>query len=221
MTDIQAILKELQDRAAEVAEQIDVDTRVEEAKDLAGKVKDRIAEDPQAQAAAIGGGALLALLMATRGGRRTLGTVAKTGMVAGLGALAYSAWKARAGGDTDGDHFPDESESPEFSRALVETMAMAASADGVIDADERAAIEQALAEAGADPNALNPNMGFDQMVDKISGFADSPNQAHQLYAAACMGCRAASVTESAFLSALADRLAIHPRTADELRNRAG
>jgi len=205
MTTIQSILDEVQKRAAEVAEKVDVDTRVEEAKELAGKVKDRISEDPQAKAAAIGGGALLALLLATKGGRKTLSGVAKTGVVAGLGAMAYSAWKNRAGGDEHVDGFPeDDDESDAFERALVETMAMAAAADGVID-----------------PNALSPNIGVDAMIDKIAGFAGSPNQAHQLYASACIGCRDASMKESAFLSALADRLAIHPRTADELRQQAG
>ncbi len=222
MTTIQSILDEVQKRAAEVAEKVDVDTRVEEAKELAGKVKDRISEDPQAKAAAIGGGALLALLLATKGGRKTLSGVAKTGVVAGLGAMAYSAWKNRAGGDEHVDGFPeDDDESDAFERALVETMAMAAAADGVIDADERDAIKAALAEAGGDPNALSPNIGVDAMIDKIAGFAGSPNQAHQLYASACIGCRDASMKESAFLSALADRLAIHPRTADELRQQAG
>lgn len=217
MTDIQSILEELQNRAREIAEQVDVDTRVEDAKQAASKIKDRIAEDPQAKAAAIGGGALLALLMATKGGRKTLGTVAKTGMVAGLGAMAYNAWKKRS----DGDGFPDDAQQDDdFERALVETMAMSASADGAIDETERAAIETALAEAGADPHALSSNLSTDQIIEKIVGYADSPNQAHRLYASACVGCQDASASESAFLLALADRLSIHPRTADEIRAQA-
>ncbi len=217
MDNIQSILDELQKRAAEISEKVDVDTRVEDAKELAGKVKDRVAEDPKAKAAAIGGGALLALMLATRGGRKTIGTVAKTGVVAGLGALAHQAWKKRSG-DTSLDGFPaDGPANPDFDRALVETMALAASADGVIDTAERDAIEKALVEAGGDPNTLSSNLSVDDMIEKIAGFANSPNQAHQLYASACVGCRDVSNRESAFLSALADRLEIHPRTADKLR----
>lgn len=219
MTDIQSILEDLQNRAKDVAENVDIDTKVEDAKQMAGKIKDRIAEDPQAKAAAIGGGALLALLMATKGGRKTLGTVAKTGMVAGLGAMAYNAWKTRS--DGEGEDFPDDAaQDNDFERALVETMAMAASADGAIDDAERDAIEAALTQAGADPHALSSNLSTDQMIDKIVSYASSPNQAHRLYTSACVGCQDASAGESSFLLALADRLAIHPRTADEIRTQA-
>lgn len=225
--DFDQILKDLQLRANEIADQVDVDARVEDAKELARKTKERLETDEKARNIALGGAGLLAVLMATKGGRNLVGGVAKTGAVAALGALAWQAWKNREGGPADDvvvadtDVFRiDPVENEDFSRAVIETMALAAHADGNIDADEMEAIDKALKDAGADISMLGASADKAQTLEDIVAAARTPNHAAQLYAAACVATGEVSGEEGDFLADLADRLAIHPRTAAAIRDQA-
>jgi len=223
MVDVQSILKDLQEQARGVADKIDVEKQVEQAKSLAKKVKHRVETDPDAQKAAIGGGALLALLLATKNGRKIVGTVAKTGTVAALGAVAYHAWQNRstksdpsADDIQDMGYVADDGADPDLSRAIVETMMLAASADRVIDDAEREVIEQALGNGAAQPDYAT-GLARENALDRIVLAARTPNHAAQIYAGACIAVQEASEQESAFLEGLADRLSIHPRHAAQLR----
>ena len=223
MVDIQSILKDLQEQARGIADKVDVEKQVEQAKDLAKKIKHRVETDPDAQKAAIGGGALLALLLATKNGRKIIGTVAKTGTVAALGAVAYHAWQNRseksgpsANDVQDMGYAADDSADPDLSRAIVETMMLAASADRVIDEAERSVIEQALGE-GAERPDHSSDLARENAIDRIVLAARTPNHAAQIYAGACIAVQEASEQEAEFLEGLADRLSIHPRHAAQLR----
>ncbi len=225
------ILKDLQTRASEVADQVDVDAHIDQAKDMARKVKDKIETDPDARNVAIGGAGLLALLLATKGGRNIVGGVAKTGAVAAIGALAWQAWQNRQAADGAGQpgepqvaalpgYVADAGDDADFSRALIETMALAAHADGVIDAEEMEQLDAALKAANADASILGDAAARDKAMSDIASAAKTPNQASQLYAAACVATGDQSGPETAFLAKLADTLAIHPKQAAAIRDQA-
>jgi len=236
--DIQQILRDLQLRAETAISEFDVDARIDDAKGAAEKVRKRLEEDESTRNLTIGGGVLLAGLLATNGGRRLLGTVAKTGAVAGLGALAYKAWQERGGAShpRPGDHaygadsghlaaagfVMDDAADPAFSRAVVHAMAAAAYADGVIDPAERAEIDGTGAAGDTDLEALvNGSMGRDETIELISLAARTPNHAAQLYAAAVLATGQQSPAESAFLSELAVALGVSPAHAEAMARDAG
>ncbi|MEL6752961.1 MAG: DUF533 domain-containing protein [Pseudomonadota bacterium] len=229
--DIEQILKDLQLRAETAIEDFDVDAKVESAKETAVKVKERLETDEKARNLTIGGGVLLAGLLATRGGRRLVGTVAKTGAVAALGALAYKAWQDRgvSGGEIADHELPeaediqtagfviDAESDPAFARALVHAMATAAYADGVIDPDERAAIDGVVDTDEADLMALVDNSrSEDDCLDMIALAARTPNHAAQLYAAAAIATGEQGDKETGFLARLAVRLGIAKAHADAI-----
>jgi len=221
MFDFDAILKSIQDQAGKVADAVDVDTRVEEAKSVAKDVRERLETDPKAQAVALGGGAVLALLLASRGGRSVLGNVAKTGAVAGLGALAYKAWQnhqanSESGGEATFEE-PDLDDETAFNKAIIETMIAAAQADGHMANAEHVLIEDLLPKTGLDPATLKTDMSPEEAIDRVASVAKTPNQAAHLFAAACSVTAESSALEDSFLAELADRLAIHPRKAAEMR----
>lgn len=229
MVDITQILNDLQQRADAAMKDIDVDAKIDDAKGAAMKVKERLETDETARNLTIGGGVLLAALLATRGGRRLTGNVAKTGAVAALGALAYKAWQDRANPSADAakplnlDTLPsnadveeagfviDPGSDPAFARALVHTMAVAAYADGVVDPSERAAIDGIVSTDGEDLTSLVDGSGTRaENLDLIALAASSPNHAAQLYAAAVVATASQSHAESSFLEQLAERLGIAP-----------
>lgn len=229
--DIQQILRDLQLRAETAASDFDMDATVESAKDTARKVKERLETDETARNLTIGGGVLLAGLLATSGGRRLVGTVAKTGAVAALGALAYKAWQDRNATEAEiADHDMPEAEDietagfvinadsdPAFARALVHAMATAAYADGVIDPEERAAIDGVVSTGDEDLMALVDNSRSEaDCIEMIALAARTPNHAAQLYAAAAIATGETSDKESGFLSRLADRLGIARAHADAI-----
>jgi len=223
--DIQQILRDLQLRAETAISEFDVDARIDDAKGAAEKVRKRLEEDESTRNLTIGGGVLLAGLLATNGGRRLLGTVAKTGAVAGLGALAYKAWQDRnTPGDEIADHDLPEAEDiqtagfvvdaasePAFARALVHAMATAAYADGVITPDERAAIDGVVETDEEDLMTLVDNSRSEaDCLDMIALAARTPNHAAQLYTAAVIATGHQDAEEAGFLQRLADRLGIAP-----------
>lgn len=227
--DIVNLLKDLQARAGEIAGDIDVDKHVEDARTAAKKVKEKIETDPNARNAALGGGALLMLLMASKGGRKLVGNVAQTGAVAALGALAYKAWRDR-GGSNGGEvtteevaaagFIADREADQDFSRALVETMVAAAHADGEIDMEEMEIIDAAMKDAGFDITQIDKNASSQMVLNHISAAARTPNHAAQLYAAAALATANPSGQETAFLKSLADKLGLAPDHAARIRAEA-
>ncbi|WP_018998259.1 DUF533 domain-containing protein [Hirschia maritima] len=226
MFDIEKMLKQLQDKATQIAEEVDVDATVESAKDMAKKVQNKIETDENARNAAIGGGALLTVLMASKGGRKLVGNVAKTGAVAALGAIAWNAWSKRDGADATGEGTEygfagNDAEDPAFSIAVVESMAAAAHADGVLDEDEASAIKTALNEGGLNETVLDETVSREDILNRISSAAVTPNHAVQLYAAACAGACEVSAEEGSFLQDLAAKLELDANVAARVRAEMG
>ena len=226
MFDIEKVLKQLQEKATQIADEVDVDATVESAKDMAKKVQDKIETDENARNAAIGGGALLAVLMASRGGRKLVGDVAKTGAVAAMGAMAWNAWKKRNGGNVADDDQEygfagNDADDPAFSIAVVESMAAAANADGVLDEEEASAIKTALKDGGLNETVLDETVSREDVLNRISNAAVTPNHAIQLYAAACAGACEVSSEENTFLRDLATKLEIDANVAARVRAEMG
>lgn len=230
MFDARKIFADLQAQAGTLAKEYNVDQRLDQAKDAAGQLRERLKTDPKAQTIAAGGAGLLLLgLLGSKGGRNLVGNVAKTGAVAALGALAYKAWTDRQGQrstaePTDaelkqaGYHIETDND-PVFAESLVHAMLGAAYADGTLDAQERAAIDAALTRSGAsaeDRRALMNEVPENERLDAISKGAKTPNHAAELFAAAAAIAGDRNGSESQFLRKLADKLAIHPDHADAI-----
>ncbi|NWG70279.1 MAG: DUF533 domain-containing protein, partial [Parvularculaceae bacterium] len=227
MIDARRILEDLARQASDLAKDPRVEARLGDAKSAAQKVRERLETDPKARTVAAGAGGLLLLgMLGSEGGRKFLGAVAKTGIAAGLGALAYKAWaerhgRAGAAAEPDADalkesgYLIDVEKDPEFASALVHAMLGAAYADGELDTRERVAIDAALIRSGAseeDRRELLSNMPEKERIALIKKGARSPNHAAELFAAAVVTAGEQS-TETAFLGRLADALGIHPEHA--------
>lgn len=219
--DFEQIFKDLKASAKRAAEDIDLEKRIEQGKDLSSEAIERIKTDRNAQIGAIGAGGLLAAaLLGTRGGRRFIGGTAKIGAVAGLGALAYHAWRTHQGEESDaGDaeeiesagYVIDSKMDRAFAEALVRTMVAAAWADGALNEGEREVIEQALKESGSDAEAramLTGQLPEIETLDFAASAARSPNHAAQIYAAACLVTGDPNRAEEGFLTRLAQKLGI-------------
>ena len=155
--DFATIFADLQKQAKQAAKDLELEQTMQRGKDLSKEALEKLKTDRNTQVAATGAGALLlAAMLGTKGGRRFLGGAAKTGAVAGLGALAYKAWLDRQGKRATGDVDPgklgfvtDKKMEPEFAEALVRTMVAAAWADGALDDSEKASLAEALKASGA------------------------------------------------------------------------
>lgn len=243
MLDFEKILADLQAEAAKVADAVELEKRLEQGKEIAGSameqgkdmaedVRARLETDPKARLAAAGaGGLLLAGLLGTKGGRNILGGVAKTGAVAALGALAYRTWQGRKE-PTEGEdaearaagYVSAETQTPEFSEAIVRVMIAAAHADGILDEVERSAIDAELERMNASPEErklLAAGVSDEELYDKIVYAALSPNHAVQLYAAASVVAGVKDDKERAFLKKLARRLGVDDRHANAIDGVSG
>ena len=224
MINFEKILADLQAEASKVAEAVELERRLEQGKDIADDVKQRLETDPKARMAAAGaGGLLLAGLLGTKGGRKMIGGVAKTGAVAALGALAYRTWQGRQDA-IDGEdeaaraagYVGADNHDAQFSEAIVRVMIAAAQADGILDEEERVGLAAELDRMGATPEQralLIEPVTDEELYDQIVYSALSPNHAAQLYAAASVVAGVKNDAERAFLSKLADRLGVDHRHA--------
>ena len=224
------LLEDLTQKAAKAAEDLKLDDRMEQGKEYGAEVIEKIKTDRNAQIKAGGGALLLAMLLGTRGGRKLVGSTAKLGAVAGLGALAYRAWANRhgqdvtdeAGAETAG-YVGDSGIDEPFAEALIRTMVAAAWADGALDQAEHSAIAEALQRSGDDASyrklLLNEESEADNLAF-ISNAVRSPNHAAQIYAAAAIVTGDANIAEAGFLGRLADALEIAPSYAAAIQKEA-
>ncbi|MFN3912549.1 DUF533 domain-containing protein [Hyphomonas sp.] len=229
--DFQQILLDLQKQAKQAAKDHDLEGKMRKGKDLGEAALEKLKTDRNTQIAAAGAGALIAAMMlGTKGGRRFIGGTAKTGAVAGLGALAYHAWMKSQGQRPRSDAEPaklgyvtGKKAEPEFAEALVRTIVAAAWADGVLDEAEKVVIDGALKEAGLgakDRAMLENDRPEAETLDKIAAGALSPNHAAQLYSAACIVTGDPEGAEAEFLSRLASRLGLADAHAAAIRKEA-
>lgn len=233
MLDARKIFADLEIQARAAAREIEASGAIDKAKKAAGDIRERIKTDPEARTLAAGAGGLLLLgLLGSRGGRRLVGDIAQTGVIAGLGALAYKAWTERNGESAGGDvvnaagasGFPiDPAADPEFALAVVRAMLAAAYADGVLDAHETKIVDGAIAksELTADERAMLRNeVPEEETLRLIADAAKTPQHAAELYAAAVVSAGELNDRETAFLAKLADRLGLNSEDAAAIREGA-
>lgn len=168
--------------------------------------------------------AALGMLLRRGGGSRLL----KVGGVAALGMMAYKAWQdyqarqgaaATAAGSAAKRFAPPDATAPNdaHEQALLAAMIAAARADGHVDADERAQIEQALSGAQEQPAGATLMAWLDaeltRPLDAASvarAAAGEPELASQMYLASVIvvGGAAGSISasEQTWLDALAREL---------------
>ena len=193
----------------------------------AGPERDDLLKKVGAGAAATG---LLALLLGTKSGRKTLSPVIKVGSVAALGALGYKAYQnwQQQNGQTDFDlsEFEGrlEGEAGEKrSVAILRAMVGASKADGQIDEAEHALITGQIKASGIESSAssiLLEEMGKPANADRIAELSDSPAMAVELYLASLLVTGQKNEAETSYLADLATKLDLQPELVEEIHREA-
>lgn len=174
-------------------------------------------------AGAVGGG-LIGMLMGSKKSKKMtkkIGSGAlKVGGAAALGALAYKVyndWQAKQSGQGVHETFdPDDSK---HSVLILKSMIGAAKADGHVDEEEMARIEQALADMGADEHARQlVQQELNKPLDpaEIANQATSPQQASEIYLASLIVADEQNFMEKAYLQELAKQLQLSPEVTQQL-----
>ncbi|AVH28161.1 MULTISPECIES: tellurite resistance TerB family protein [Vibrio] len=174
-------------------------------------------------AGAVGGG-LIGMLMGSKKSKKMtkkIGSGAlKVGGAAALGALAYKVyndWQAKQSGQGVHETFdPDDSK---HSVLILKAMIGAAKADGHVDEEEMARIEQALADMGADEHVRQlVQQELNKPLDpaEIANQATSPQQASEIYLASLIVADEQNFMEKAYLQELAKQLQLSPEVTQQL-----
>jgi uncharacterized membrane protein YebE (DUF533 family) len=190
--------------------------------DFIAQAKDLAARNQLATGAALGG--LAAVLLGTEGGRKLTAGAAKMGGLALIGGLAYKAFQNYQAGKPLLDlqnaasgpapaALPAPADEQGHALRLVRAMIAAASADGIVDATERAAIAGNLKAAGLDQEAaafLEQEFANPADLTTLAAGIATPEEAAQVYAAARLAIDPDRQEEKDFLAALAATLRIEP-----------
>jgi uncharacterized membrane protein YebE (DUF533 family) len=190
--------------------------------DFIAQAKDLAARNQLATGAALGG--LAAVLLGTEGGRKLTAGAAKMGGLALIGGLAYKAFQNYQAGKPLLDlqnaasgpapaALPAPADEQGHALRLVRAMIAAASADGIVDATERAAIAGNLKAAGLDQEAaafLEQEFANPADPTTLAAGIATPEEAAQVYAAARLAIDPDRQEEKDFLAALAATLRIEP-----------
>ncbi|HHP0465606.1 TPA: tellurite resistance TerB family protein [Vibrio harveyi] len=174
-------------------------------------------------AGAIGGG-LIGMLMGSKKSKKMakkVGTGAlKVGGAAALGALAYKVyndWQAKQG--TQGVNETFDPDDNKHAKLILKAMIGAAKADGHVDEQEMARIEQALTEMGADEHVRQlVHRELHKPLDpaEIARLATSPQQASEIYLASLIVADEQNFMEKAYLQELAKQLNLSPEVTHQL-----
>ncbi|HHX8331908.1 tellurite resistance TerB family protein [Vibrio diabolicus] len=174
-------------------------------------------------AGAVGGGLIGMLIGSKKSKKMTkkIGSGAlKVGGAAALGALAYKVyndWQAKQSGQGVHETFdPDDSK---HSVLILKAMIGAAKADGHVDEEEMARIEQALADMGADEHVRQlVQQELNKPLDpaEIANQATSPQQASEIYLASLIVADEQNFMEKAYLQELAKQLQLSPEVTQQL-----
>ncbi|MCA3879827.1 tellurite resistance TerB family protein [Vibrio vulnificus] len=174
-------------------------------------------------AGALGGGLIGMLMGSKKSGKmaKKLGKNAlKIGGAAALGALAYKVYNDWQG--TQPNTGVTEAYDPQdnhYSVLIIKAMIAMAKADGHIDQQEMAQIEQALSEMNADERVRQlVQQELQKPLDPtdIAKLATSPQQASEIYLASLIIADEQSFMEKAYLQELAKQLQLAPEVIEQL-----
>lgn len=174
-------------------------------------------------AGALGGG-LIGMLMGSQKSSKMakkLGKNAlKIGGAAALGALAYKVyndWQGKQNGTGVNESY--DAQDSRHSVLIIKAMIAMAKADGHIDQQEMAQIEQALSDMNADAQVRQlVQQELQKPLDpaEIARLANSPQQASEIYLASLIVADEQSFMEKAYLQELAKQLQLAPEVIDQL-----
>ena len=174
-------------------------------------------------AGAIGGG-LIGMLMGSKKSKKMakkMGSGAlKVGGAAALGALAYKVyndWQSKQ--DAQGVNETFDPDDNKHAKLILKAMIGAAKADGHVDEEEMARIEQALTEIGADDHVRQlVHQELHKPLDpaEIARLATSPQQASEIYLASLIVADEQNFMEKAYLQELAKQLNLSPEVTHQL-----
>lgn len=174
-------------------------------------------------AGAIGGG-LIGMLMGSKKSKKMakkMGSGAlKIGGAAALGALAYKVyndWQSKH--DAQGVNETFDPDDNKHAKLILKAMIGAAKADGHVDEEEMARIEQALTEMGADDHVRQlVHQELHKPLDpaEIARLATSPQQASEIYLASLIVADEQNFMEKAYLQELAKQLNLSPEVTHQL-----
>jgi len=174
-------------------------------------------------AGAIGGG-LIGMLMGSKKSKKMakkMGSGAlKVGGAAALGALAYKVyndWQSKQ--DAQGVNETFDPDDNKHAKLILKAMIGAAKADGHVDEEEMARIEQALTEMGADDRVRQlVHQELHKPLDpaEIARLATSPQQASEIYLASLIVADEQNFMEKAYLQELAKQLNLSPEVTHQL-----
>ena len=194
----------------------------------AGPERDAMMAKVGAGVAATG---LLALLLGTEKGRKTLSPVIKVGALAAMGALGYKAyqkWQTKSG-ETEFDLSELEvgklkgEDAEKRSVAILRAMVGASKSDGQIDEAEHAVISGQIKAAGIESQAsaiLLEEMGKPADAGRIAELSNSPSMAVELYLASLLVTGQKNDAEKKYLSDLASKLDMAPELVEQIHQEA-
>lgn len=167
------------------------------------------------------GAGVLSLILGTETGRKIGGTGVALGGLAALGKLAYDKWQDYQASTAQAPKLEappvdklDGEAADQRARALLGAMIAAAKADGHMDDNERAAIQQRLTPLGA----AATDFLFDQMAKPadphvVAAGADDPQAKAEIYAVSVLVCGDPVPAERDYLDRLAAALSLPPKVA--------
>lgn len=164
-------------------------------------------------AGAVGGG-LIGLLMGSKKSKKMGKTALKVGGAAALGALAYKVyndWQKQQPGPDQEEIF--DANDNHHNELIIKAMIAAAKADGHVDEQEMARIEETLKGLGADPSArqlIQAELNKPLDPTDIATLATSPQQASEIYLASLIVADEQNFMEKAYLAELAKQLRLEP-----------
>lgn len=168
-------------------------------------------------------GSVLGLLLGSKKGRKMGGKLLKYGSLAALGTMAYQAYSRSKVGDSvesaaDGNDLGSQAFSGEVngsdeqrSMSVLKAMIAAAKADGHIDDNERALIEQGAAGLTNDIETqqwLRAELSKPVDAVEVAQSAASPSNAAEMYLASVLVIDDQNAMERAYLDQLASALNI-------------
>jgi uncharacterized membrane protein YebE (DUF533 family) len=151
--------------------------------------------------------------------------VATTAALGGLALLAGLAYRSLRGGGTaktdagPATPFDHIDVGEDEARTMLRAMIAATLADGIVDADERKRLNDAVAAAGVESDGrawLERELAEPFDVDDIAEQVTDPDTAARIYAAARLAIDPDTLQEREFLKALADALDVPGEAAERL-----
>lgn len=172
-------------------------------------------------------GGILALMLGTQAGRRTLSRVATVGSLAALGVLGYKIYSdhQKQNGINVSDNAGTLNEKMTNSRCqmIVRSMIAAAKVDGRVDEQERQVIADRIRNAELDQSLIDNLLAEIQKplsVGDVASMAKTEVDGVDIFLAALMVLDSPSAAEKQYLAELANSLELDPNLIKRLESDA-